>query len=65
MMAEDILRWTLPPAGKCWRVEVGFGLGLESKCMSKDDAMKIGNRINTGGMRVFLIGPKGKSHEVR
>lgn len=45
-------------AKECYRVQVGLGLGLTSKCMSKQEAERIAKFIDQGGMRVWVV--KGK-----
>ena len=47
------------PAG-CYRIQVGTGLGLLSKCLSKKDAEKYARFIDKGGMQVYVIAPKRK-----
>lgn len=51
----------------CYRVQVGTGLGLISKCMSKKEADKIRKFVDTGGMMswVFKDKPKNKNDWVK
>ena len=45
----------------CYRIEVGSGLGLVSKCMEKKRAEGFHRLIDTGGMQVFLFKDKPKN----
>ena len=38
----------------CYRVQVGSGLGLESKCISKRRAKKFQRLVDTGGMMSWV-----------
>jgi hypothetical protein len=37
-----------------YKVQVGTGIGLTSKAMSKADAERIAHLIDTGGMKVWV-----------
>ena len=45
----------------CHRVQVGSGLGLVSKCMSKKRAERFQRSIDTGGMMSWVIKDKPKN----
>ena len=45
----------------CYRIQVGTGLGLISKCMSKKRADSFQRIIDTGGMQSWVIKDKPKN----
>ena len=45
----------------CYRVQVGTGLGLISKCMSKKEAETIRKFVDTGGMMSWINKSKPKN----
>jgi len=46
-----------------YRIQVGSGLGLVSKCMPKEQAERFQRLIDTGGMHVWVFKDEPKNEE--